>query len=137
MGSEEPRDNRMDQPPLALIVGAGDGLGAALARVFADEGGMRVALASRHPERLQALATSLGGLALRCDASVPSEVEGLYARLDREHPEGPEIVVYNAAARLRAAITDIDPAQAAQALQVNAHGALLVAQQAARRMLAR
>ncbi|WP_297920156.1 SDR family NAD(P)-dependent oxidoreductase, partial [Metallibacterium sp.] len=46
------------------------------------------------------------------------------------------VVVYNAGARLRGAITDIDPEQAAQTLQVNALGALLVAQQAARRMLA-
>ncbi len=121
---------------LALIVGAGDGLSAALARVFSREAGMRVALASRHPEKLQALAAELDAIALRCDASRADEVRSLFAALDNTHPRGPEVVVYNAAARLRGAITDIDPEQAADTLQVNALGALLVAQQAARRMLA-
>ena len=127
----------MEPRPLALIVGAGDGLSAALARVFTHDGGMRVALASRRPERLQELARGLGGLALQCDATRPADVEAMFSLLDQEHAGGPEVVVYNAAARLRGAITELDPAQVLQVLQVNAHGAMLVAQQAARRMLAR
>ncbi len=126
----------MNARPLALIVGAGDGLSAALASVFGEQAGMRVALASRRPQRLQELAQRIDGLALRCDAAQPAEVEALFAELDAVDRRGPEIVVYNAGARLRAAISDIDVGQAAQALQVNALGGLLVAQQAARRMLA-
>ena len=57
---------------LALIVGAGDGLSAALARSFARDGGYRIVLASRHPERVAALAAELGATAssslARCDA---------------------------------------------------------------------
>ncbi len=127
----------MEPRPLALIVGAGDGLGAALARVFTQEGGMRVALASRRPERLREQARQLDALALHCDATRPGDVDALFSLLDHEHPGGPEVVVYNAGARLRGAITELDPAQVLQTLQVNAHGAMLVAQQAARRMLAR
>ncbi|WP_018912989.1 SDR family NAD(P)-dependent oxidoreductase [Thiomonas sp. FB-6] len=127
----------MPTRPLALIVGAGDGLSAALARVLDQDGGMRVALASRRPERLREQALQLGGLALRCDATRPADVDALFSLLDDEHGGGPEVVVYNAAARLRGAITELDPAQVLQVLQVNAHGAMLVAQQAARRMLAR
>ena len=127
----------MQSRPLALIVGAGDGLSAALARAFTHEGGMRVALASRRPERLREQARQLDALALHCDATRAGDVEALFSLLDHEHPGGPEVVVYNAGARLRGAITDLDPAQVLQTLQVNAHGAMLVAQQAARRMLAR
>ncbi len=126
----------MAEASLALIVGAGDGLSAALARVFRAEAGMRVALASRHPERLQGLAAEIDALALRCDAGRAEDVRALFETLDATDARGPEVVVYNAGARLRGAITDIDPEQAAQTLQVNALGALLVAQQAARRMLA-
>ncbi len=121
--------------PLALIVGAGDGLGAALARVFGEQAGMRVALAARRPERLQELARQLDGLALRCDASQAQQVEALFAELDRVDPRGPELVVYNAGARVRGSIADVDVEQASQALQVNALGGFLVARQAAQRML--
>ena len=127
----------MPTRPLALIVGAGDGLSAALARLFAQDGGMRVALASRRPERLREQALQLGGLALHCDATRADDVDALFSLLDEEHGGGPDVVVYNAAARLRGAITELDPAQVLQVLQVNAHGAMLVAQQAARRMLER
>ncbi|MDE2120056.1 MAG: SDR family NAD(P)-dependent oxidoreductase [Betaproteobacteria bacterium] len=126
----------MTSRPLALIVGAGDGLGAALAQEFHEHAGMRVALAARRPERLRALATEIDGLALRCDAARPAEVQALFAELDRIDPRGPELVVYNAGARLRAAIGEIDVELAARALQVNAMGGLLVARQAAPRMLA-
>lgn len=126
----------MQARPLALIVGAGDGLGAALARCFARDAGMQVALAARRPQRLQALARELDGLALGCDAARADEVAALFRALDATHPAGPEVVVYNAAARVRGAITEVDPAAVLEALQVNAQGALLVAQQAAGRMLA-
>ena len=62
----------------ALIVGAGSGLSAALARLFAKEG-MKVALAARNTDKLGALAKETGARVFTCDASKRDEVEALFA----------------------------------------------------------
>jgi NAD(P)-dependent dehydrogenase (short-subunit alcohol dehydrogenase family) len=49
----------------------------------------------------------------------------------------PDIVVYNASARARGPVTDLDPAEVARAISVSAFGGFLVVQQAARHMVAR
>ena len=53
---------------IALIVGAGEGLSASLARLFAREG-IKVALAARKIEKLGALCTETGARAFACDAT--------------------------------------------------------------------
>ncbi len=116
----------------ALIVGAGAGLSAALARRFAREG-LAVALAARSPEKLAALCAETGARALACDAADPVQVAALFAALDADGT--PDLVVYNASSRLRGPIAELDPASVQRSLQVSAFGAFLVAQQAARRML--
>ena len=116
----------------ALIVGAGAGLSAALARRFAREG-LAVALAARSPEKLAALCAETGARALACDAADPVQVAALFAALDADG--APDLVVYNASSRLRGPIAELDPASVQRSLQVSAFGAFLVAQQAARRML--
>ena len=58
----------------ALIVGAGEGLSASLARLLSREG-IRVALAARQIEKLGALCAETGARAFACDASNPDEVE--------------------------------------------------------------
>ncbi len=126
----------MSTHSLALIVGAGDGLSAALARSFARDGGMRVVLASRHPDRLAGLAAELDAVALDCDATDPAQVAALFDSIDRDPRGALEVVVYNPGLRVPGAVVDVDPAQVADALAVNAYGGFLVAQQAARRMLA-
>ena len=125
----------MSAPPYdsVLIVGAGEGLSASLARLFAREG-MRVALAARHPEKLAELSKETGASAFRCDASKPDEVERLFADLERR-TGAPEIVVYNASARVRGPLTDLAPGDVERALKVSAFGGFLVAQQAVKRML--
>ena len=57
----------------ALIVGAGRGLSASLARLFAGEG-LRVALAARDTEKLAALCSETGAKAFACDAVQPDQV---------------------------------------------------------------
>ena len=52
----------------ALIVGAGAGLSASLARLFAREG-IKVALAARKIEKLGELCNSTGAKAFACDAT--------------------------------------------------------------------
>jgi NAD(P)-dependent dehydrogenase (short-subunit alcohol dehydrogenase family) len=118
---------------IALIVGAGEGLSASLARLFSREG-IRVALAARHIEKLGALCAETGARAFACDATEPDEVERLFGLVEREIGV-PDLVVYNAGARARGAFVDLVPAEVAQAIAVSAYGGFLVAQQAAMRML--
>ena len=118
----------------ALIVGAGPGLSAALARLFAAEG-LSVGLAARDTEKLEALAAETGAALHACDATDPSAVEALFARLEPALGGAPDAVVYNASARLRGGIADLDPEAVARAVSVTATGGFFVAQAAARRML--
>ena len=117
----------------ALIVGAGSGLSASLARALAGEG-IKVALAARTPGDLEPLAGELGARAFACDASVRPEVDKLFADLDASFG-APDIVIYNASFRSRGPFVELDPANVERSLTVTAYGAFLVAQQAARRML--
>ena len=117
----------------ALIVGAGAGLSASLARAFAKEG-MTVALAARTPDKLTRLAQEIGARTFECDASQHYDVEALFRALDEDN-RAPDVVVYNASYRTRGPLIDLDPAEVEKALRVTAFGAFLVAQAAVRRML--
>ena len=117
----------------ALIVGAGSGLSASLARALAKEG-IKVALAARSTGDLDALVKATGAKAFACDASQRGEVEKLYADVEAAFGT-PDIVVYNASFRTRGAFVDLVPADVEKAIRISAFGAFLVAQQAARRML--
>lgn len=117
----------------ALIVGAGSGLSASLARVLSKEG-IKVALAARSTGDLDALVAATGARAFACDASKPAEVERLFGELDASFGE-PEIVIYNASYRTRGPLVELDPAEVEKSLAVTAFGGFLVGQQAARRML--
>ena len=125
----------MDIPSykIALIVGAGEGLSASLARLFAREN-IRVALAARRSEKLGALCHETGARAYACNAAEADDVERLFGLVEREIG-APDLVVYNAGARARGPFLDLVPAEVAQSIMVSAFGGFLVAQQAARRML--
>ena len=118
-----------------LIVGAGLGLSASLARQC-HAAGMKVALAARDGEKAGAVAKETGASLHRCDASSIEDVAALFTALD-DSIGTPDLVVYNPSARLRGPITDLDPEATRAAIEVTCFGAFLVAQQAARRMLAR
>ena len=119
----------------ALIVGAGSGLSAALARLFAKEG-MRVALAARDAKKLDPLLKETGASGYACDATKREDVDKLFASFVREIGP-PDIVVYNAGYRTRGAIAEIDPDEVLKTLMASAYGGFLVAQLAAKAMLAR
>jgi NAD(P)-dependent dehydrogenase (short-subunit alcohol dehydrogenase family) len=119
----------------ALIVGAGSGLSASLARALAKDG-VKVALAARSTGDLDALAKETGARAFACDASQRGEVDKLFAELDGAFG-APEIVIYNASYRTRGPLVELDPAEVEKSIAVSAYGGFLVAQQAARRMLAK
>jgi len=117
----------------ALIVGAGSGLSAALARALAAEG-IKLALAARSTADLGDLAAETGAKVFACDASRRTDVDKLFADLDAGGG-APEIVVYNPSYRVRGPLLDLDPAEVERTLMVSAFGGFLVGQQAARRML--
>jgi NAD(P)-dependent dehydrogenase (short-subunit alcohol dehydrogenase family) len=117
----------------ALIVGAGAGLSASLARALAKDG-IKVALAARTTGDLDALVKQTGARAFACDATERAQVEKLFADVDASLG-APDIVIYNASFRTRGPFVDLDPNDVEKALAVTAYGAFLVAQQAARRML--
>ena len=119
----------------ALIVGAGPGLSASLARLFARHG-LQVAMAARDPDKLQKLAEETAGVTFACEATEPEEVAALFEVVIATQGV-PDIVVYNASARARGPVTDLIPAEVARAISVSAFGGFLVAQQAARHMAAR
>jgi NAD(P)-dependent dehydrogenase (short-subunit alcohol dehydrogenase family) len=118
----------------ALIVGAGSGLSASLARLLAREG-MKVSLAARSVEDLRGLAGEIGAATFACDAARAEDVEALFRRLDETN--APDVVVYNASFRTRGPFIGLDPADVEKSLAVTAFGGFLVAQQAARRMVPR
>jgi NAD(P)-dependent dehydrogenase (short-subunit alcohol dehydrogenase family) len=119
----------------ALIVGAGSGLSASLARLLAREG-VRVALAARNPGKLEGLARDVGALALACDAVDRAQVEAAFAAVEKKWA-APDLVVYNASYRARGPIAELAPEEVRRSLEVSAYGGFLVAQAAAKRMLAR
>jgi len=116
----------------ALIVGAGSGLSAALARAFVREG-LTVALAARTTEDLRAVAGETGARVLSCDAARREDVERLFADLDAQG--GADVVVYNASYRTRGPFVELDASEVEKSLRVSALGGFFVAQAAARRMV--
>ncbi len=117
----------------ALIVGAGSGLSASLARLF-SKNGIKVALAARSTAKLAGLTAETGATAFACNATQRAEVEQLFAAVESKLG-APDLAIYNASYRTRGPFVDLDPAEVEKAIAVSAFGGFLVAQQAARRML--
>jgi len=117
----------------ALIVGAGRGLSASLARLFASEG-LRVALAARDTEKLAPLCGETGAKAFACDAVEPDQVARLFSAVEAA-TGAPDVVVYNASARARGPVAELVPAEVERAIMVSAFGGFLVAREAAARMM--
>jgi NAD(P)-dependent dehydrogenase (short-subunit alcohol dehydrogenase family) len=115
----------------AVIVGAGSGLSASLARKCAAAG-MKVVLAARNVSKLKSLAEELKASVHACDATDAAQVEALFAAV-----EAPELVVYNPSYRVRGPLLELDPEEVKKTLMVSAYGGFLVAQAAVKRMLKR
>jgi NAD(P)-dependent dehydrogenase (short-subunit alcohol dehydrogenase family) len=119
----------------ALIVGAGQGLSASLARLFASEG-MDVAIAARNTDKLSALCDETGAKAYACDAVDAAQVDTLFAAVTSDIGE-PDVLVYNASNRARGPVQDLDPEAVRTAIEVSCFGGFLVAQAAAKQMIPR
>ena len=125
----------MSEQQVALIVGAGPGLSASLARLCARQG-MRVALAARNTAKLDGLLQEASARAYTCDAGDRADVESLFEAVEADFA-APDLVVYNPSFRTRGALLELDAEAVEKALRITAFGGVLVAQAAARRMLAR
>lgn len=118
---------------IALIVGAGAGLSASLARKL-HGAGHRIVLVARDTSDLGALGEETGAMLVDADARSPADMGRVFDRID-EMGGDLSVALYNPSARVRGPITEVDPAAVETALMVSAYGAFLMAQQAARRML--
>ncbi len=125
----------MSSNETVLVVGTGGGLSASIARRFAREGS-RIVLASRSPDKIAALASETKATVVRCDSSDRAQVEAMFAACEAG-PGVPDVVVYNPSFRTRGPFVDLDPEAVKKTIEVSAYGGFLVAQQAARRMLAK
>jgi NAD(P)-dependent dehydrogenase (short-subunit alcohol dehydrogenase family) len=119
----------------ALIIGAGVGISASLARAF-SRAGLKVGLVARDPSKLERLAGETGASVFSADASQPTAVAQLFTDIDARLGE-PDVVVYNAAARAQGSVAEINPATVRDALAITAFGGFLAVQQAAKRMIPR
>ncbi len=127
---------------VCLVIGAGDGLGAALAAAFAAEGlAVCVTRRPRHADALEALAARLRGAgasahAFPLDAREEGEIVGLIARIEREI--GPlEVVVFNIGANVRFALTETTERVYRKVWEMAALAGFLTIREAARVMTPR
>ena len=118
---------------VALIVGAGPGISAAFGEALIAED-YQVALASRNREKLAPLAAKMGAKAFEVDAASPASLVRLFKEVDGAVGE-PDVVLFNPSARIRGDLLTLDMEAASAAIQTSAIGALVTAQEAARRML--
>jgi len=119
-----PSGKDKDMAETVLIIGAGAGLSASVARRFAKEGA-RVALAARHPENLQDLGAALGARTYGCDVADRASVDFLVAQVTADLG-APDVVMFNASGRVRGPFTELDPEAVKQALLVSCYGGYLV-----------
>jgi NAD(P)-dependent dehydrogenase (short-subunit alcohol dehydrogenase family) len=133
---------RFGMSGVCLVVGAGDGLGAEIARAFAAEGlTICVTRRSRHLEQLEALASSIQESGARAhayglDARREVEVAGLFDRIEREI--GPlEVVVFNIGANVRFSILETTTQVYSKVWEMAALAGFLTGREAARAMTPR
>jgi len=116
----------------ALIVGAGAGISASVARGLAA--GLKIGLAARNIDKLAALAAETGAERFAADASNPAAVAHLFEAVDARLG-APDVVLYNASARAHGPIAELDPEAVRKAIEISAFGGFLIIREAARRMI--
>lgn len=117
----------------ALVIGAGAGLSASLARRFKAKD-MTVDLAARTTDDLADLAKETGATLHECDAIWGEDIAGVFEAMEGKGG-APDVVVYNPSARVPGKIEEIDGDAVERAVSTTAIGAFHTAQQAARRMI--
>jgi NAD(P)-dependent dehydrogenase (short-subunit alcohol dehydrogenase family) len=128
------------QPGIAMVVGVGPGLGAALVRRFA-QGGHAVAMIARSREFMDDLAAEVkaaGGRALPVTADVADaeQIARAFTAV-RSALGAPEVLLYNAGSGNWGTITEVTPQQYEDSWRTNAYGAFLCAKEAVPDMIAK
>lgn len=114
--------------PVCVVVGVGEGNGAALARAFSREG-MALVLLARSTGFSSGLAAELGDArAYACDVTNAASVADAFSRIRAELGE-PSTVIYNAGSGVWGDVESIELEAFENAWRVNAYGALAVSQQ--------
>src|SRR6202047_5130089 len=125
---------------VALLVGAGDAIGAAVARRFA-RGGYKVCVARREAAKSQGLldeakASGLDIRAFSVDARNEAEVQGLFARVEAE--VGPvEVCLFNAGSNVNKPLLETTEKLFFKAWELACYAGFLVGREAARHMVPR
>jgi NAD(P)-dependent dehydrogenase (short-subunit alcohol dehydrogenase family) len=125
--------------PVALVVGAGDATGSAIARRFA--GRFTVCATRRHAAKLQPLIDSIAAQGGVChgfgsDARSEDDVRELFTAIERD--VGPlEVVVFNVGANVRFPITDLTARVFTKVWEMGCLAGFLTGREAARVMLPR
>ncbi|MFZ3128417.1 MAG: SDR family oxidoreductase [Rhodoferax sp.] len=128
------------QPKVALVIGAGDSTGGAIAKRFAKEGYI-ACVTRRTADKLQPLVDSIraeGGQAFgyASDARKEEDVAALFTQIEAEH--GPiEVMVFNIGANVPCSILEETARKYFKIWEMACFSGFLNAQQAARRMVAR
>jgi NAD(P)-dependent dehydrogenase (short-subunit alcohol dehydrogenase family) len=122
----------MNQSKVAVILGVGPGLSAAIAHRFAREG-FAVGLMARTENKLTQIQTEIeqaGGAALSIptDATNPASVASAFAQV-QERLGAPEVFSYNAGVFQMGGILEMTPEQFEHSWKVNCFGAFLATQQ--------
>ncbi|WP_108812103.1 SDR family NAD(P)-dependent oxidoreductase [Sphingorhabdus sp. Alg231-15] len=115
-----------------LIIGAGSGLSASLARRFAEDGN-RIILAARNMSSLNQLAKETDALAVQCDATQEADIINLFNTID-DAGFSLSTMIYNAGAYTRGAVTELESSDVRRLIDVNAVGAFLAARECTNRM---
>lgn len=131
-----------DRKGVCLVVGAGDGLGSALARAFAAEGyAVCVTRRARNLDQLEALAASLradGGEAhaFGVDARSEDEMVALFETIERDI--GPlEVMVFNIGANVRFGIRETTARVFTKVWEMACFAGFLAGREAAKAMVPR
>jgi NAD(P)-dependent dehydrogenase (short-subunit alcohol dehydrogenase family) len=125
---------------VALVTGASSGLGWRFAQVLAQSGAA-VVLGARRVERLKELRARIEGQGgdahvVEIDVSDPTSIRAAVAHAETEM--GPiDILVNNAGISLQQRLLDVTADDFDEVFSVNVRGAFFVAQEVARRMVAR
>lgn len=125
---------------VALVIGAGDAIGSAIARRFAGEG-LIVCAARRNGERLAPLVDELGAAGLRahafsCDARKEEAVTSLFANIEATIGEI-EVVVFNIGANVPLGILETDSRKFFKIWEMACFAGFLCGREAARYMSTR
>jgi meso-butanediol dehydrogenase/(S,S)-butanediol dehydrogenase/diacetyl reductase len=120
---------------VAIISGGGTGIGAATARLFANEGA-KVVVTGRRAEPLQAVADEIGGRAVAGDTADPEHVAEA-VEVAREAFGGLDVVVASAGLGFGGAAADVDDERWNRTLDVNVTGAFRLVRAALPSMLER